>query len=129
MRLRANFRDLRIPTRLQEEALLHQLITSAHRYFLEERLKTLEIPGRTKIHKSFGWGIGRWVDGSYVETDTDERQFARAEGIRTILDNSNLLDWIEAYTRDYTLTNFLDVVNSCGIDLDGMAIRIERSHE
>ena len=129
MRLRASFRDLRIPTRQEEEKLLHHLIVNAHRYFLEEHLRSMEIPGRTKIHKSFGWGLGRWVDGEYVETDSEAREGNRIEGIRTILENSNLLDWIEAYTRDYTLRNFLDIVDRCGIDLAGMSIRIERSHE
>ena len=129
MRLRANFRDLRIPSRESEEKLLPHIITGAHRYFLESQLKALDIPGRTKIHKSFGWGMGRWENGNYVEVDQDARQNARLEGIRTILSHSEIVDWIEAYSKDYTLSNLLDIVGRCDINLDGMHIRIEREHE
>ena len=129
MRLRANFRDLRIPNRESEEKLLTGLITSAHRYYLEEQLKVLNIPGRTKIHKAFGWGLGRWINGEYVEHDNEQRALTRTEGIRTILDNSTLLQWIEAYARDYTLKNLLEIISRCEINLDGMNIGIERVHD
>ena len=123
MRLRANFRG--IADRLsneQEVKLLHSLINNSNRYYLEENLRTFNIPGRTKIYKAFGWSYNYEQPSLNSSEERNDRQLGY---VRDILQHSNIVDWVETYCRDYTLGNFLNNVSHTNINLNGMDIRIE----
>ena len=119
MRLRANFRGIveRL-TVTQERHLLNTLINNSNRYYLEEHLRTFNIPGRTKIYKAFGWSYGLYAD----REDRSDNQIRHVE---SILQHSDIVDWVEKYCSEYTLGSFLSIANQCKIDLNGFNIRIE----
>ena len=124
MRLRANFRG--IVERLsgeQERHLLHSLINNSNRYYLEEHLRTFNIPGRTKIYKSFGWSFGLY-------DNSDDRHEIQQRCVNNILEHSNIVDWVEKYCSEYTLGSFLRIADQAKINLNGLNIRIEANqHE
>jgi hypothetical protein len=121
MRLRANFRG--ITDRLSDPDkvnLLHSLISNSNRYYLEEHLRSLDIPGRTRIYKSFGW--------SYNYSDREEqvdRNLNQRRHVSTILAHSDILAWIEKYCNEYTLGSFLRQAETADINLNGFNIRLE----
>ena len=122
MRLRANFRG--IAERLsydQKRTLLHSLINNSNRYYLEEHLRRLNIPGRTRIYKAFGWSWGN--------QDTRDRHEIQGRHVDNILQNSDVVYWIEQYCSEYTLGSFLDIATRTKLDLNGFNIRIEQRNE
>ena len=121
MKLRANFRDLNLHNE-QQHALLYGLIQNGHRSYLEEGLRTCNIPGRTRIYKAFGWSYSFNTD----QESRDEKKERQMHHVRTILDNSDILWWVDSYCSQYTLRNFLDIVARVNINLDGFNIRVDR---
>ena len=127
MKLRANFNQMQLDND-QSADLLHRLIANGQRNYLESGLRRLEIPGRTKIYKAFGWSWNYYNNGM-PNVDETEKDGLKADCIRAILSNSHILDWVQQYCKEYTLNNFLNVAAMANIDLDGLNIRIERYEE
>ena len=124
MRLRANFRDL--DTKLIPEdkiKLLHGIITSANRSFLEYGLREFNIPGRTKIYKSFGWSYNSYYD--QTTTQSEDRERIQIRHVTSILEHSNFLEWVEAYCSEYRLGSLLSLVSQ--LELDTFNIRVMRT--
>lgn len=120
MRLRANFRGIAERLTHEDEVnLLCRLINGGHRHYLETQLREMNIPGRTKIYKSFGWSYGLY------DQSTEDRVNNQMRSTEEILRHSSIIDWVEQYCREYTLGSFLDIATSADIDLNGINVRIE----
>ena len=122
MKLRANFRYVtdELPHDVQVK-LLWGIINWANRGFLESYLRQFNIPNRTRIYKSFGWSYNY-----NQQEDPQERRTARQlEYVDDILQNSQLVDWVENYCYEYRLGSFLNLAQQCEINLNGKHIAIE----
>tara|TARA_B100000131_G_C17893779_1_gene523474 strand:- start:38 stop:421 length:384 start_codon:yes stop_codon:yes gene_type:complete len=108
--------------------LLRRIIHSTERYFLEGMLRKLNVPGRTRIYKTFGWSF------NYNHTDWEESRNERDNrerlAVEEILRHTDFLVWAEAYMKNYTIQNWLRVFEESNINLDGFKIHVvEKGNE
>ena len=103
--------------------LLRRIIHSTERYFLEGMLRKLNVPGRTRIYKTFGWSFAynHGTDWNEQQEDRGRRETLAAE---EILRHTDFLVWAEAYMEQYTIRNWLRVFEESKINLDGFNIRV-----
>ena len=106
--MKIEIKGLKDVSRDKKEVILHSILEASDMGFINWQLRERNIPGRTNIYKSFQsyWYWNRNSPeraGTVVFGMTAEQKAARTQGVKTILDNSELDQWINAYLGDTTL--------------------------
>ena len=88
----------------QKRALLSSMINRGERGWLQDGLRNLEVVGRARIYKDFGW--------VQYNADTQNIQRVRDAHIGTILEQTEIESWISLFLTWYTVPTFRQVLNA-----------------
>tara|TARA_Y100000034_G_C6817935_1_gene368129 strand:- start:247 stop:615 length:369 start_codon:yes stop_codon:yes gene_type:complete len=102
-------------------ALVRLLIDNAERGWFGQHLRTFDIPGRTKMHKDFGY----WGYGQARSTDQDERNNIRNNHVNVILAYSTVEQWVNAFLSSYRIGDFSSLFTQALDAKDKISFRIE----
>ena len=131
MNLDIDVSHLELPA-AEQRKLLFKMIHGTERWYLQSKLREFDVTGRTRLYNIFGWGgQSFYQDDRGWEAIQNERSENQMRAVDEILSQTNFLDWVKPYIKNYTIRNFLNLCSESKIDLRGFDIRIveEQTHE
>jgi len=109
-----------------QRSLLYRMIHSTERWFLQNMLRTMEIPGRTRIYNLFGYGGMSFYNSNSDtwEAQRNERSHRQMEAIDQILSQTEFTEWAKPFISNYTISKFLGLCTDQKINLRGFDIKV-----
>lgn len=117
-----NFEQLRLSPE-EETQVLRTLIERKHRAFLQACLKDFNIPNRTQIYKDFGYSYSHYrrnrEEAEQVEREKRGRQ---VQHVATILEHSNINQWLAAFSKWYSVSSLQYIFRSAHINVHNLPL-------